>query len=274
MNAHYVPQFYLKKFLDTTKGQLFVLEKKSLNIKMEPIKKICSEKDFFQIDGIEECAKGLGLEHIKDDRGIKITKDYFENELSKKESHISTILNLIISSNSFDQINKEELWYFLEWVAFLYIANPSTKSLLQQRDPLGSETSRNGGIISWHEKIKMVFLARTWGLAVSKKQLFTSDRPVVLHQKIQNPVDLIELGKTEIYFPLSPQHLLIGKPNNNLKFEALKLKEELPEQVSSFVNRLLYDNAEQKLLATRLEALNELKNMVNPSLKITLYNFH
>jgi len=254
---HYIPQAYLRKFLDPKNGRLAVCEKETFSRTCKPIVQICSEQDFFAINGIEEFLKNGEESKLVYKNGLYVDKDCLEDELSKLETEIGRILKKIISHASFNSINKNELIFLLQWAAWLRVATPATRNLLKEKYPDIANVHING-FIAWHAKICPVFILRTWGVMVTAKSLFTGDCPVCIRCSKPRDVvvtDLITLANYPIIFPLAPNLLLIGEPNNYRSFQVMKTIKANDELVRH-VNTLMFLNSNQ-IIATDQAEINK-----------------
>lgn len=127
---HYVSKFYLNGFVSDN-GQVAVYKKNTPTsyslIKFCSTRDICGKYNFFMFDGVEDFLKSKNLTEYEID-GIKLTEGLLEKELSKLENLVSVILKKLRLSESLKAIDANEAVLLLEWIAWIYIANPKTKS--------------------------------------------------------------------------------------------------------------------------------------------------
>jgi hypothetical protein len=277
---HYISSLYLKGFLVNHKsGKLVVFEKPSMSKKWKPINQICGEPNFFDLDGVEEFLRDNHLESYTDKNGIKLTRLLVENELSKHETEVGRILPSIRQDTNFDRLNREDLIFILQWIAWLYIANPSTKIIFMQKQSMASNTSFCNYLISLHQKIIPFFQAKTWGLGISQDLLLTSDRPVILLENSSNLLSYERLSKSVVLFPISPKLMLIGTPNLARTLLIMKPK-HLTQDQSFFCNYQTYKNAKEIVISSStnhiidslLERSNELEKLITVLYKLFLMN--
>lgn len=242
MNHHWLSQFYLNGFIDRKYGRLTVFDKISQRISYKAVDNLCSEKDFFALDGIE---KSLLYDEMPVDEYI------LEREISKLEHDVALILKSIREMSSFKDLTKSDIDVLLAWTTWMLIANPDTRKIPIKHNSLGTKTQHMGAFIDWYARLKPVVVAKTWILHVSEDPiLITSDRPISLNRSLANPKDVIALSKSMIVFPLSPKLLLIGIPNDKRGFFVMKEPSKIGSQDIDFFNQITFDNARQLVLAT------------------------
>lgn len=236
---HYVPQFYLTGF--ETQGQLTVLNKETNKIFRSSTQKICAESDFFTITGLELINKEKLINiDIKD-----LNPNLLEDQLSKYESKVSPILRKIIKQCSFSEIDINDICFLLNWITWIYSANPHTKQIFQQKYPALSN-AYIGKFMSSYEKNLPFFLARTWGIMKMDQPLFTGDYPVcIINKKDRTLVASSDLANSPIFFPISTTLLLIGKPNSNRKFNVVMETKLADKNFVKFANKVMFTNSNQ-----------------------------
>ena len=142
-------------------------------------------------------------------------------------------------------------------------ANPDTQQIPIMNNPLNTKTQRNTAFIDWHTRMKPIVITKTWKLLSCENSfLITSDRPVNVNKSLKSPKDVVNLSNSMIIFPLSPNLILIGVPNDKRGFFVIKEPGKIDYQDVVFFNQITFDNARQLVLATdkaTLEiALNQL----------------
>ena len=245
---HYIPRLYWRGF---GKGQVAIMDKKTLQQSSRHMDKICVEGDFFTIEEAEEASRYYGVE---------IKESVLDEQIGIYETRVGQILKKIREANSFDTIHsKDDIVFLIEWMAWLFIANPDTKEFFahENRDKFWTKNTVLSSFIYWHEKIMPFFLARNWGLRTSKYPLITSDRPVSLDKKIVNIRDIEGLSRATISIALSSDLLLVGTPNKGRSFLVMKTC-ELSEELANFSNLNSFMNAKSLLIARDIESFDRL----------------
>lgn len=254
VNQHKIPRFYLNKFANKKSGKLCVLYKQSNNIIYEPSKNIAVEENFFNLDGIEEAAEyySLNKDEYYKEHGIKLDKLVMEKDLQQKESEAARIIKLIHLRGSFNLLTRGDVEFLLDWAAWLYVVNEGT--ILKHANNFEySNTQKVKFLIERHGEIVPAFRNKTWMLGFIKnldKFLISSDCPVSLvsEESLSNSV---QLEKAIVYFPLSPEILLMGRPNSKNAFQ-VNFSKELPKEVILMANIVSYAKANKILLAREI----------------------
>ena len=230
--GHYVPQLHLRNF-GLNEKQTARFDKKTGQQKIVSIESFCGEEDFFAFD--ENSLTGLPW-YLQ-----WIDKDLIERELSRSvEGPVSSILETIIKERTLKAVSKENVLMLLEWIAWLFIANPqsvalkSIESITNRFKDIDyeklSQTERLKAFIELHYEITPIFQKRGWLLQVIDRQhgrLISSDRPVLIGGKSLQ--ELPQLWSQTIIFPLSPEMVLIGNNNPTWGFasEPLESRSEM-----------------------------------------------
>ncbi|TET33348.1 DUF4238 domain-containing protein [Candidatus Dependentiae bacterium] len=245
---HYVPRLYLRGFA-SEKGQVAIMDKKALQQSSRHVDNICAERDFFTIEEAEEASRYYGVE---------IKESILDDQIGIYETRVGQILKKIRGANSFDTIHsKDDIGFLIEWMTWLFIANPDTKEFFAHgnRDKFWTQNTALSSFIYWHEKIIPFFLARNWGLRTSKHPLITSDRPVNLDKKIVDIRDINGLSRATISIALSSELLLVGTPNRGRSFLVMKTH-ELSEEISHFSNLSAFMGAKDLVIARGTESFD------------------
>lgn len=243
--AHYVPQFHIRNFGINDK-QTARLDKKKNQPPIEvPIASFCGEEDYFSFD--ENSLSNLP-KHLQ-----WIHKNLVDNNLRDHiEGPTSVILKTIITERTLEALSKEKMLDLLEWLAWMFIANPKSLAIhsisLITDNFKGvdyealSKTDRLKVFVDLHEQITPIFQKRGWMLQLIDQKhghLLSSDRPVVIGGKSlqESP----QLSTQTIFFPISPQMLLIG--NNNPVWGYSSKPLESTKEAVLLPNVLTYDQS-------------------------------
>lgn len=248
---HYVSQFYLKSF--TINGRLSLFSRKALYkplIRCESVGKICGEPDFFAFDGVDEFLKNVNFKKKQKDKTL-LTKDILENLISKLEREVSIIIKKIIKNNSINTLDTTEQSLLLQWLSWMYVANPKTKTMLRKRDPEGFNTSACGGFISLHNKAMKHFRARTWVLGATQQPLLTSDYPVAVTPPINFVMDFTALSRAMIYFAITSNLLLIGFPNEERALKGWTIPNAWSNKITFQANYAIWANSDKYLIGQK-----------------------
>ncbi len=219
---HYVPKVYWQGFAKNN-GKVQVLEKSALSIPDMSISdilkeeakysyrlnviNICVKKHFFTLDGATDAEKHYGIE---------LQELSLEYKLGVYETEIGSILTTIRQEKSLASLDKESLLFLIDWVTWLFVANPETKVFFEAKNQGQHWTNvmAISNFINCHKKLVPFFRARKWQLGTSKYPLITSDRPVNLDKRIVNIQDISGLSNAIVSIVLSPQLILVGVPNS------------------------------------------------------------
>ncbi len=132
-----------------------------------------------------------------------------------------------------------------------------------QKYPWFSNTQICGAFINWTEKIQKSVLAKFWGLGFCDEDLLiSSDRPVFVSSKLKTPEDIDGLVNSSIYFPLSPNLILIGTPNNKRHCLIMKAKRLAEIQVNTF-NTITFINARSVVIANNESLIKQVCASIN-----------
>lgn len=259
-NQHYVSQFFLKEF--ETQNQIHVLDKTNNKIFLTSPRNMCSEFDFFALDeNFDLC-----------------NKNFIEEELSKIESNIEPIVTNIRNQNSLESIKNDDFLSLIEWIAWIFIANPAYKANLHSMiEAVQSKTPQTISLnntniltilINTHAKIVNHFRNRFWILCVIEPEngsLVTSDRPVNL---LGTTVDeIVGLDAGILYCPISPQLLLLSKKIGPCGFRLKPFNKYSVAQLK-ISNNLSFTKSNRFIIANNSKILNEIKgNYPNPIAK-------
>lgn len=214
--GHYVPQLHLRNF-GLNKKQTARFDKKTGQKIIVSIESFCGEDDYFAFDQNSLTDLPWYLRWID--------KDLIERDLAVHiEGPVSSILKTLIAEKTLEVLTEKEILRLLEWLAWLFIANPqsmaisSIESITNRFKKINyrtlSQTERLKTFVDLHAHIAPVFQQRGWLLQVIEPhhgRLISSDRPVMIGGKSLQ--DLPQLSSQTILFPLSPGLVLIG--NNN-----------------------------------------------------------
>ena len=184
--AHYVPQFHIRNFGINDKQTARLDKKKSQPPRAVGIDSFCGEEDYLSFD--ENSLSNLP-KHLQ-----WIHKDLVDNNLRDHiEGPTSVVLKTIISERTLAALSKDEMLNLLEWLAWMFIANPKSLaihsiSLITDKfkgvdyEAL-SKTDRLKVFADLHEQITPIFQKRGWLLQLIDSKhghLLSSDRPVVI----------------------------------------------------------------------------------------------
>jgi hypothetical protein len=112
---HYVPQLYWRGF-SNNKDQVAILQKETFKVGIRNIRNITVERDFFTLEGAEDASAHYGVD---------IRSSLVDEEITAMEPAISEILKKLTKVNDFGLIeSKEEIRFLIEWMAWIWIANP------------------------------------------------------------------------------------------------------------------------------------------------------
>lgn len=242
---HYVPQCYLERWKNS-KGYVAVYDKKLKMSRGNNIKDIACERYYYDIDYRELSAQKLALLR---ELGIEPTKDeqFVEHFLSGHvEGVYSQLLKKVLDreispwyeKNCFF-LSQEDKIDFAICIAFQYIRTKETRRMLSDmsncleqafkamnvpdemaekyRLHSGEEKNIQGNMLLDIEHILDLarsFFSLTWVLGINKttKSFYTSDNPIGTKAHVKNPyisMSGIRSEGVEVYFPLSPKHILI-----------------------------------------------------------------
>lgn len=243
--AHYVPQFHIRNFGINDKQTARLDKKMNQPPKAVGIDSFCGEEDYFSFD--ENSLSNLP-KHLQ-----WIHKNLVDNNLRDHiEGPTSVILKTIISERTLAALSKDEMLNLLEWLAWMFIANPKSLAIhsisLITDNFKGvnyealSKTDRLKIFVDLHEQITPIFQKRGWMLQLIDPKhghLLSSDRPVMIGGKSlqESP----QLSTQTIFFPISPRMLLIG--NNNPVWGYSSKPLESTKEAVLLANMLSYDQS-------------------------------
>jgi len=242
---HYVPKCYLERW-KSNKGQVFVYDKLLKISRVNNVNDIACERYFYDIDYKELSEqkivflKGLGIEPTQDEQ-------FIEHFLSGHvEGAYSELLKKIIDKeitpwyekNCFF-ISQEDKLNFSVCIAFQYIRTMQTRRMLSDMSNCleqvfgamnvsddflkkyakqeGEEKIIQGNMLLDIEHIfemTISFFNLTWILGMNKTStcFYTSDNPIGTKAHVKHPfmsMAGIKSEGVEVYFPLSPNHILL-----------------------------------------------------------------
>ncbi|MBP6869427.1 DUF4238 domain-containing protein [Candidatus Babeliales bacterium] len=265
---HYVPQFYLKKFRDKQSDSVYIFNKNTKKIYKSNIRDVCVESNFFtfnsEFDDLDVLKTHLIINNpdlydtnISDTDFTKKLPFTLENLLAKDlEARASDILDSILNNKNLKNLSSDEFVHFIEWVAWIFIANPTNKKFIQEKyshlDLSNLDIMQQ--FLNLHKKILPLFYEREWIVCHIESHnfiLFTSDNPITLLSL--NLQELVTIKNADIiYFPLSPKIFLYGKKQNLNTTPANKpidLKELFKIYIVAFLNasQFIISNSKQNL---------------------------
>lgn len=242
---HYVPRCYLKRWKNG-KGQVSVYDKKCKTSRANNVNDIACERYYYDIDCKKLSAHKIELLR---EFGIEPTQDeqFIEHFLGGHvEGVYSELLKKILDKeitpwhekNCFF-ISKEDKFHLAVCIAFQYIRTNETRRMLSDMSNClgqalkamnasedvvekykiekGDEKNIQGNMLLDIEHIldlTVSFFNLTWVLGINKTvaTFYTSDNPIGTKAHVKNPyisMSGIKSEGVEVYFPLSPQHILI-----------------------------------------------------------------
>ena len=202
INAHYVPQFYLKNFGD----KLFYYDKKSKSVRKTIPKKLACDKnlygnlDKYTVNNIEQILSKLESNYsivlsqiIKDDK-------YFELSLKNRK----TLCSFVALQNARTPINHENKMYRLQRIFNKVIEKKDIDDYKIQFDDkkkcilyLQSLDDSIQMITELMTNMKIIILKND-----TKNPLWTSDNPVIIYNDMWLSKGIANMG-IQIYVPLS-----------------------------------------------------------------------
>ncbi len=201
---HYRPELYLKGF--STKGskkskQVHVFDKSTNKMFRTSITNLCTKSYFFS--------------------------SRVEHSLAERiERQVEPILTGLRNEKTLASISPQNFSFLIKWIAWLFIAHPLNKDLLNSilQKHLGipslkfTKSTLEQFFFDTHKKILPYFFRRGWVLYFSNEKSFvTSDRTISLAGKtLWGPVGLE--NAQFIFFPISPHLLLAGGLGNGEGF--------------------------------------------------------
>jgi uncharacterized protein DUF4238 len=243
--GHYVPRFHMRNF-GINEKQTARFDKKTNRPPIAvSIYSFCGEEDYFALDENSLINLPWYLQWIY--------KDLIEHRLCDHiEEPVSTILKTLIIERTLEGLSKEKMLLLLEWLAWMFIANPQSLAIssialltnnFKEIDYTKlSKTDRLKVFVDLHEQITPIFQQREWILQLidpNHGYLLSSDRPVVIGgTSLQESP---KLSTQTIFFPLSPQLLLIG--NNSPVWGYASKPLESTKHAALMVNILTYDQS-------------------------------
>jgi hypothetical protein len=259
--GHYVPQLHLRNF-GLNKKQTARFDKKTGQKIIAPIKSFGGEDDYFAFD--ENSLTDLPW-YLR-----WIDKNLIERQLAQFiEGPVGTILKTLIMEKTLEALSTEEILMLLEWLAWLFIANPqsmaisSIESITNRFKNIDyiklSKTERLKAFVDLHEQITPIFQKRGWILQVIEPhhgRLISSDRPVMIGGKSMQ--ELPQLSSQTIIFPLSPQLVLIGNNNPIWGYASKPLTSR--KETSLMINILTLDQSYRFIFGADMSDLDNLFN--------------
>lgn len=219
---HYVPRMHLEKFsTNSSEPKVWVFDKPSEKQFLSSLDNIAGENFFYDPADIEDPKIESLLENVEKKAGNPYQKIIDEASLSALSDQEKADISLFLSL----QFNRTR-----ERRNSLIDTGKQLKEALKERgiddhipgeelEPLGTEESaqkiQNQTLIESTTQTAKIFVKKTWTLLVNRTNIpfCTSDHPLSLHnQRDFGPFrgDLgIENQGIEIYFPISPEYMLV-----------------------------------------------------------------
>lgn len=229
--CHYVPQFYMRGFAINDK-QVVRYDKKTGKVTTPSIESFCAKNGFFCFDEgeLENLPESL-LRHNPPDGVIvpphltKIGRGWVEDAMGCLiEGLADASIKKIVGDQSLKNLSIEEIQGFLGWLCWLFVANPNSLAADAIKATAGriipnefpSSAQRLEFYFNLRSEIEPYFVKRKWLLQKidsAEGSLLSSDRPVMLggEKSLYGPP---HLETHTIFFPLSPDLLLIGVKNS------------------------------------------------------------
>ena len=242
---HFVPRCYLERW-KSDKGQVWVYDKKLKKSRLNNVYDVACERYFYDIDYKELSAQKIKL--LKE-LGIEVSQDeqFLEHFFSRYvEGVFSDLLSKILDVDITPWYEKE--CFFLSerdkldlsiFASFQYIRTVETRRMLKDMSNCleqvlremkvsdevidkytmkdGDERNIHGNMILDIDHIRdmaLCFYNLTWILGINRTSVdfYTSDNPIGTIPHVKN--DFISMSGirsegVEVFFPLSPKHILI-----------------------------------------------------------------
>jgi|GEM_PF-3089814 len=265
---HYVPKLHIRNF-GINKKQTARFDKTTNRPPIPvPITSFCGEEDYFAFDesSLDNLPHYLQWIH----------KDLIENNLSQCiEGPISSILKTLIKERSLGSLSEKEILMLLEWLAWIFIANPRSlaiDSILCIADQFKninyselSRTDRLKVFVDLHELITPVFQKRKWLLQLvdpSHGYLLSSDRPVMIGGKAltESP----DLSNQTVFFPMSPHLLLIGDNSSEWGYASVPLQST--REATLLANILSYDQSHRFIFGADIKHFDAFFKSLNDNI--------
>jgi hypothetical protein len=242
------------------------------------VESFCLKDGFFCFDNDD--LKNLPPSFLKfglNEEGVpnhlqNIGKEWLESALSWFiEGPISGILARIKTEKSLKNVSHDDMIFFLKWLCWLFVANPNSVSIEAINYTLGySSYKENVKELPKREQfsfyfnlsgeLEPYFVRRKWLLQSidhTHGPLLTSDRPVMI--KGGSLIEKSHLINHTIYFPLSPDLLLVGIENTEWGYSFSP--QESRKEAGFLATALVYDQADRFVFGTDLKALENMFNL-------------
>jgi hypothetical protein len=261
---HYLPEFYLKGFVNEA-GQFSIFDYKKNSIK---------KGEYFPSTHFFE--KGRNLLNLKGEK-----TDFIEQIYSIKDERYSKLLKLIQSSDSAPNLDSIQLLTLQDFVSNLFWRIPKNDTLYEEQFKENPLISKAYKIVDAEtkeelhdqitEKIKtskefkkglrvtasdFLHMAHNtddlhnWRIGYSTSSLhLCSDNPLILKNEIAK-----DIFKTEFIFPLTKNHLLFRSFNN------LKIK-VLPAEYSLMIDLIIFKQGELFCASSRKDYLTTMSTI-------------
>ncbi len=283
VRCHYVPQSYMKAW-NITEKQTIRLDKKTGHLKKASIESFCAEEDFFCFN--DDDLKGLpsSLLHFSPPANVLVPSDlkYINKPWLEKticsyiEGPISLILTSIRDQKSLKNISESDMIFLLKWICWLFVANPGSQAIETINNTLGYNAynenvkqlpKREQFEFYFHlrDELEPYFVKRKWLLQLvdsSDGPILTNDRPVMV--KGPSLSEKSHLADNIIYFPISPDLLLVGLKNHEWGYTYLP--QESRKEAGILVTILVYDQANRFVFGRDFQALHNLFDLYRQEL--------
>lgn len=274
--CHYVPKMYMKGFGINNK-QTVRYDKITGKVITVPVESFCAQDDFlcFDQDDLDNLPSALRQfitpswvtvpAHLK-----QINNKWVENALAYYiEGPLTAILNRVRKEKTLKSISEIDIRNLLGWMCWLFVANPNSRAVEAVNNTLKGESGYPASIedLSKPERFKLYldlqnqllpyFIERKWLLqliAPSDGPLLTNDRPVMLGGNSLK--EQSHLTNNTIFFPISPELLLIGLKNSVWGYSHTPQESRKEAAISATI--LTCEQASRYVFGTNMQVLENL----------------
>lgn len=281
--CHYLPQCYSNAWKISEK-QTFRLDKKTGQIKKVSLESFCAKENFFCFDDDDLEGLPVSLLQFSPSQNISVPsnlKHIHTSWLEKAlgfyiEGPISLILSTIREKKSLKNVCEPDMLFLLQWMCWLFIANPESQAIEIINNTLGYN-AYNESIkqfpkreqLSYYfylrDELEPFFIKRKWVLQQinsSEGPILTNDRPVMI--KGYSLFEKSHLANNTIYFPVSPDLLLIGLKNTEWGYT--HLPQQSRKEAGVLITTLVFDQAHRFVFGTDFRPLQNLFDLYQQEL--------
>lgn len=242
-NQHYVPQFYLRKFVCSS-DRLHVFDKFSKRSFQTNVKNIASETGFYdfhpdiQNEFREKAAQGKLRE--KDALLLEKSLDpqMIEHELAEREAKFSPLFDEILYAVERKKpITEKQRWYLAEFIVLQILRTPEyRRTFIETEEGLirallrfypdsdnifveydERRASLDHAALMFNPELQLALtktlVDHTWliGENITTDHFYTSDFPVVKRTHLPHPLYGVGYGSlgVQVAFPLNPKYILV-----------------------------------------------------------------